>query len=916
MIVFHLRTERRLRFFGTSSRDGIERVDKGKNMEKAISLLKSTGHLSGEEQGLRKESIQEIFQRALSENRTYLMEHECKEILEGFGVTTTGFLVAASEHEAVTMSRRVGYPVVLKILSPDVVHKTDEGGVKLNLTSDRAVRAAYRDIVDTFKDHPMAGVSVQTMAKPGIEAIIGVTRDPSFGPVLMFGLGGVFVEVLKDVTFRVLPITENDAAEMIKEIKGYAILKGHRGQAVDLSALIKLIHGISRMVTEYPEIRELDLNPVFLYPSGYMTVDARIFLDPAPSEHRIIPKRSDDLRDLFYPQSIAVIGASNSINKLGYNVFRNLLSHDFHGALYPISPKKETVQGIKAYPSILDVKNRIDLAIVIVPADAALQTIEDCCTKGIRYVVVETAGFAETGEKGKQTQARIGQITAQKGVRILGPNCSGIINTHHNMVQSLGILDTLKKGNVGLIAQAGVYAAGILTGLRNVLDFGIVATIGNKMDITETDILQYMGEDENIDVIAMYMEDVTSGRHFIDVAVRVTSQKPVIVLKAGITEAGKEAVSSHTASLAGNDEINNAAFRQCGIIQARDNEHLFALTRAFSKQPLPKGPGVMVITYTGSLGVAATDMLYLNDLKLSELEPDLKVRMREILPDYLNLRNPVDCSFSMTPEQVKALIEIGTESREVQSFIVIIQGEMLGSFVAPLKSLNTGGKPILCCVACKEFMIDDVIKMEQAGFPVYATPEMSAEVLGEMCRYAGRCKKMETQAVATPLTDEVVVIDNMSLNLRPITQNDIDLWIEFVNGCSPRSLWLRFLSPFSATPENAERFCTVNPEEELAVVAEITSGDHRKLVGIARLIKNAPHHSDAEYAVIISDQWQRRRLGGILSERCMKLAKSWGVKTLRAETIHGNYRMVKILNKCNFKMEGIDGNMVMMSANF
>jgi len=867
------------------------------------------------EEPFRKEAIRTILHRAFKEKRSYLMEHECKKILEGFDVATTGSLVATSEHEAVTMSRDIGYPVVLKIASPDVIHKTDVGGVTLDLTNDRDVCTAYRNIETAFKDREIVGISVQKMAEPGIEAIIGVTRDPAFGPVLMFGLGGVFVEVLKDVTFRVLPITGRDADEMIKEVKGYALLNGHRGYAADLSALKKLLLQVSRMIAEYPEIRELDLNPVFLYPSGCVAVDARMFLEQATEERHITPETGDGLHNLFYPESIAVIGATDSENKLGYNVFRNLLSHDFQGKLYPVHPKKETVLGIRAYKSIFDVNGPIDLAIVIVPVQTALQAVEDCCKKGIRYVVVETAGFAETGENGKRAQARIRKIIAQKDCRILGPNCSGVINTHHNMVQSLGLLDTLKKGNVGLIAQAGVYAAGILTGLRNVIDFGIVATIGNKMDITETDILRYMGEDENIEVIAMYMEDVTSGRHFIDIAGQVTAQKPVIVLKSGITEAGQKAVSSHTASLAGNDDINNSAFKQSGVIKARDNEHLFALTRAFSKQPVPRGTGVMVITYTGSLGVSATDMLYLNGLKLAELEPELKTRMREILPDYLNIRNPVDCSFSMTPAQVKALIEIGTESLNVQSFIIILQGEMLASFIGPVKSVDTQGKPILCCVACKEFMMNDVIKMEQAGVPVYSTSEMSAGVLGEMYRYAQRCNRHETKASTLPLTDEVILVDNDPISLRLITQNDIDLWTEFVNGCSPRSLWMRFLSPFCATPENARRFCTINPDEELAVVAEITKEDQRKLVGIARLIKNAPHHKEAEYAVIISDQWQRRKLGGILSERCMKLAKSWGVKTLRAETIHGNYRMVKILNKCNFKMEGIDGNMVMMSAN-
>jgi acyl-CoA synthetase (NDP forming) len=296
-------------------------------------------------------------------------------------------------------------------------------------------------------------------------------------------------------------------------------------------------------------------------------------------------------------------------------------------------------------------------------------------------------------------------------------------------------LDDLGKGNVGLVAQAGVYAAGILIGLRSIMDFGIVATIGNKMDISETDILEYLGEDEHIDVIAMYMEDVKNGKRFVDVSKKVVAKKPVIILKSGRTEAGKKAVSSHTASLAGNEEINSAAFRQSGIIRARDNDHMFGLARAFSKQPIPKNDGIMVITYTGSLGVAAVDAISLNNMRLATLEPHLRDRLANILPDYLNVQNPVDCSFSMDAEEVRKLIEVGVESNEVGSFVVVLQGEILGSFVEPLKNIDYKGKPVMACVACKEFSMDDVIKMEQAGIPVYSTSEFAIEVLGDMYRY-------------------------------------------------------------------------------------------------------------------------------------------------------------------------------------
>ncbi|TFG91136.1 MAG: hypothetical protein E4H15_06430, partial [Syntrophobacterales bacterium] len=597
------------------------------------------------------------------------------------------------------------------------------------------------------------------------------------------------------------------------------------------------------------------------------------------------------------------------------NVFWNLVSHDFKGKLYPINPGKESVLGVKAYKSVLEVDDLVDLAILIVPSRAVQRAIEDCCEKGIRYVVIETAGFAETGDEGKQAQARIKKIIRGKGCRILGPNCSGVINTHHNMVQSIGILGDLGKGNVGLIAQAGVYASGILTGLRAVLDFGIVATIGNKMDISETDILEYLSEDDHIGVIAMYMEDIRGGRRFIDVASRAATRKPVIVLKSGRTEAGKKAASSHTASLAGNDEVNSAAFRQSGIIRARDNEHLFALTRAFSKQPIPRGDGVMVVTYTGSLGVATTDMFYLSNMRLGTLEPYLQKRLKDILPDYMSIGNPVDCSFTMDPHQVKSLIEIGAQSNDIHSFIVILQGEMLGSFIDTLKNIDYKGKSIACCVACKEFMMDDVVKIEEAGIPVYSTPEMAAEVLGEMYHYGIRQRGAISDSIARRMPEKPFSVDNMPVRLRLINYKDISLWTDFVNSCSARSLWLRFLSPFSPTPERARRFCDVNPEEEIAVVAEMGEADQHRLLGIARLIKNRRCEGEVEYAVLVSDPWQQKSLRYVLSERCIELAKLGGFKAIRAETIQGNFAMIRIFKHYKFQMEGKDDNMLSMFLN-
>jgi len=681
------------------------------------------------------ELFDEVVGRAQEENRTYLMEHECKTILESLGISTTGAEVAKSGEEAVRMAELIGYPVVLKIMSPEVVHKSDTGGVKLDLKGPDEVRRAFGEILESFRDEEVVGVAVQKMALPGTEAIVGVTRDPTFGPILMFGLGGIFVEILQDVSLRSIPITESDADEMIKGIKGHPLLEGYRGRSADIPALKDLLMQISDLVVKHPEIAEMDLNPVFLYPEGYKVVDARIIIGEVPETVEKAPPEIRDLHDLFYPKSIAVIGASGTKGKLGWNVFCNLINHDFKGELYPINPKAESILGIKAYPRISAVKKPIDVAVILVQANMTPEVVKECCDCGVKYVIVESAGFAEMGDAGRKIEEEMKAITDSRGVRLLGPNCSGIINTHCSMVQSIGIVDALSRGNIGLISQAGVCAAGMLWGLRHIMDFGIVATIGNKLDINETDMLEAVSQDENVNVISMYLESVKGGRRFIDVAKRITKDKPIIALKSGRTEAGKKAVASHTASIAGNDLVYSAVFKQAGVIRAKDYEHMFNLSRAVSKQPFPKNEGVFIITYAGSLGVISADAVMDEEMRLSELEPHLKERLLDLLPEYVGGLNPVDYTFSMDAETVKKTIEIGVESSDVGSFIVILQAEILGSYVEPLGKIDYRGKPIMVCVAGKEFAMDDVIKMENAGIPVYQTPEQCADAISVMYKH-------------------------------------------------------------------------------------------------------------------------------------------------------------------------------------
>jgi acetate---CoA ligase (ADP-forming) len=446
-------------------------------------------------------------------------------------------------------------------------------------------------------------------------------------------------------------------------------------------------------------------------------------------------KSEHPLELLFYPRSIAIIGASNTRGKLGYNVFKNLIGHDFAGKLFPVNPSSDSVQGIKSYKDIMDIDEDIDEAIIIVPAKNTPSAVQQCCKKGVKFIINEAAGFSEIGKDGFLIEREIAGTLKQYGARMVGPNCSGLINTHHNMVQSLGVVGTLKKGNIGLIAQAGVYAAGLLWGFSRTMAFGIIATVGNKLDINETDILEYLGTDKNIEVISMYLEDIKAGRRFIDVARDVTRKKPVIVLKGGRTDVGRKTAASHTASMAGNAAIYNAVFNQSRIIQADSYRDMFNITKAFSKQPLPKGPGVLIITYTGAMGVTSTDTCYERGLRLAELSESSIQRLKEIMPPYVNTRNPVDLTFDQTPEQVTDIINACINDKDVSSIILVIQAELTNRYIDCVQNLDLHGKPLLISIPARNFTIDSVIKLEELAFPVYDAPETAVNMLAKMYWY-------------------------------------------------------------------------------------------------------------------------------------------------------------------------------------
>jgi len=443
-----------------------------------------------------------------------------------------------------------------------------------------------------------------------------------------------------------------------------------------------------------------------------------------------------NLKKLFYPKSLAVVGASNKEGKLGYNVLRNLITHGYQGEIFPVNSNGGDIQGYRSYQSVADIDAELDAAVTIVPASATPQVVEECFQCGIEHVTVEAAGFGETGEKGMAIEAELMRLVREYDGHILGPNCTGVINVNNGLCESIGLVGQLRPGNVGLVAQAGVYAAGILWGLRKIVDFSLIATIGNKLDIDETDVLEFMGQDDTVKVIAMYLEDIRDGERFLRVAKRIAAHKPIIMLKGGRTEEGKAKAITHTAAMGGSSQVYDAIFKEAGVIRAMDNDHMFDLVRAFSKQPLPSTDRMMIITYSGSQGITATDTLSENGMRLANLSRRTRDELRDCIPNIVAAINPADLTFDQNPAQVRRIIEIISKDVEVGGTIANLQPESLGHYVQEMRRLENGCKPILLSVTGKEFVMDDVISMEALGFPVFGTPERAAQILSSMRSFA------------------------------------------------------------------------------------------------------------------------------------------------------------------------------------
>jgi acetyl coenzyme A synthetase (ADP forming)-like protein len=622
-------------------------------------------------------AVRRVLDRVKAEKRNALTAPEAKQVADAYGIPVPQEGLASTADAAVKLAEGMGYPVVLKIVSEDILHKTEAGGVLVGVSDANAVKSGFATIIKNATAYKanakIAGIQVQQMLPSGAtEVIVGAVTDPSFGKLIAFGLGGILVEVLKDVTFRLAPLTREEAASMLESIQAAPILKGVRGaEPVNADAIVAVIEAVSALVTDFPEISEVDLNPVFATPKSATAVDLRILVDfnPPPQRHR--PTQDEivlAMNRIMRPNSVAVIGASSEDGKIGNSVMKNLINGGYQGKIYPINPKADEILGHKAYDSVLDVPGNVDVAIFAIPAKFVASALTEVGEKKIPGAVLIPSGFAETGnEEGQQEIVDIGR---RYNVRLMGPNIYGFYYTPMNLSATFCTAFDL-KGSVALSSQSGGVGMAIIGYSRSAkMGVSSIVGLGNKSDIDEDDLLTFFEQDDATKAIAMHMEDLKDGRSFAEVAKRVSKKKPVIVLKAGRTDLGARAASSHTGALAGNDKVYDDVLRQSGVIRARGLNEMLAFARAVPILPTPKGENVVIITGAGGSGVLLSDSCVDAGLSLMKFPADLDEAFKKFIPPFGASGNPVDITGGEPPKTYQNTIRLGLEDPRIHALIL------------------------------------------------------------------------------------------------------------------------------------------------------------------------------------------------------------------------------------------------------
>lgn len=639
---------------------------------------------------------------------------------------------AKTADEAAQIAVDIGFPVALKVESPDILHKTDVGGVALGLTSAQEVRQAFdRILASSRSSRPEAkieGVQVQEMISGGTEIIIGLLDDPQFGPAIMFGLGGVFTEILHDISFRPLPIKRADAQQMIRETQGHKILQGYRGgKPVSEEMLVGLLMNAGRMGMDLAgKVESLDFNPILVWEDQHRVLDAKLVMYPqARPVSPTAPANPRFLETFFKAQSVALIGASATPGKVGHSVLDSLVNYDYHGRIYPVNPTRNETLGIKTYPSLADLPERVDVVVACVDLRQMPDLIRACGAAGVHNLVIVSGGGKELGGEKVALEAEIRSLAKSQDVRVIGPNCIGVFDGHSRLDTFFQVHERMlrpKAGRVAMLTQSGTIGVNFL---EDGVELGVskFVSYGNRTDVDEADLVSYLADDPETDLIAMYVEGFEDGRKFLESARQVASRKPIVIYKVGRTERAARASVSHTGFFGGSYAVVRGAFAQAGVIAVDSYEELFATAKALAMQPRAKGPRVSMIGNGAGCMVQGIDLLRSYGLELPELTTGSISYLAGVYPPFYIVQNPIDVTGSASSGDYEVGIETLLKDPNIDMVMpwFVFQDTPLGEDIPQkLGRLSRSfGKPILVGAMGGPYTMKMSRAIEAEGVPAF-----------------------------------------------------------------------------------------------------------------------------------------------------------------------------------------------------
>jgi len=615
-------------------------------------------------------AVKKIFEEIIQTDHKVITEELSKSILKTYGVNVPPFALVTSAEDAAKEAKKIGFPLVMKVVSPQILHKTDVGGVKVGLDNVNDVKKTFKDMYGRLskkKGVDVKGILLEKMVPKGVELIVGIQNDPQFGPVIMVGLGGIMTEVMKDVAFRMLPITTSDAKSMLNELKGAALLKGFRGSdPIDLNMTAKMLVSIGKLGVENADyINSIDFNPVVVYPKSHFVVDAKIILNNELKQNSISKAKPNitSMESFFTPESVALIGASATPGKIGNSVLDALGKQDFKGKVYPINPKQESILGIKCYPSLDAIETKVDLVVVCVDLAACGPIMKTCANKGIHNVVIVSGGGKELGGDRAAMEAEVKELSLKHKIRVIGPNCIGMFNAANRLdcaFQGQERMVRSKLGNVAFFSQSGTMGISMLES-ADVFGLSKMISFGNRSDVDEADMIWYAANDPQTKVIGLYVEGFGDGRKFINTAKRVMKEtkKPIVIWKSGRTAAGAKQAASHTGSLGGSNAIIMGAFKQAGIISVDSYQELVGVLKALAWQPPAMGNRVAMTSNGAGPMIGGIDQLERLGLTIGKLSPTLLKKIKARFPPTVPIHNgnPADVGGGATADDYKFVIQ-------------------------------------------------------------------------------------------------------------------------------------------------------------------------------------------------------------------------------------------------------------------